>query len=156
MRDKVKRRISQKRYRQSIKGKINTKKFKNSPAGIASRKRYVEGHRIQLLDKSGKLSVRKKFNLSVAETDALFILKNGLCWCCGNRETVKVNGIIRKLSLDHNHTTGIPRGILCHRCNTVLGFLEKYGEIEEKLKEYLLRCDSGEKLSCIIKEISKT
>jgi hypothetical protein len=152
MRDKIKRRLSQKRYGESPKGKLNRIKCKSTPAGIASKIKYRENHKVQLYLRSSKSNIKRKFNLSAKEVDNLFLLKDGLCWCCGKTETSKNRtGGIKKLSLDHNHSTGIARGLLCHRCNTVLGFLEKNGEIEVQLKEYLLRYNSGEKFSCIVK-----
>jgi hypothetical protein len=51
MRDKEKRKLSQKRYKQSCKGRLNKIKCRHTPAGIASRKKYVNSHRVQLLEK---------------------------------------------------------------------------------------------------------
>ncbi len=38
--------------------------------------------------------------------------------------------------IDHNHETGEVRGILCNRCNTVVGGLESHSNIK-KLLEYI-------------------
>lgn len=44
---------------------------------------------------------------------------------------------IRSLSCDHNHVTGIVRGPLCGKCNTVLGFVDDSVEKLEGLVAYL-------------------
>ncbi|MCX4458503.1 endonuclease domain-containing protein [Streptomyces sp. NBC_01728] len=33
----------------------------------------------------------------------------------------------KRLHIDHCHTTGIVRGLLCNTCNVAVGFFEKYG-----------------------------
>ena len=32
---------------------------------------------------------------------------------------------LEKLNLDHSHTTGKIRGVICNRCNTVVGLVER-------------------------------
>ena len=44
----------------------------------------------------------------------------------------------RMLSIDHNHTTGKVRGLLCDGCNLSLGHLERV-EWVEKAKQYLTK-----------------
>jgi hypothetical protein len=43
----------------------------------------------------------------------------------------------RQLSLDHDHSTGKPRGLLCNHCNYVLSGLEKIYRDPELLKAAL-------------------
>jgi hypothetical protein len=38
--------------------------------------------------------------------------------------------------IDHDHTTNKIRGILCNRCNTIVGGLENHKNVE-KLLEYM-------------------
>lgn len=45
--------------------------------------------------------------------------QNGVCAICGNGETSKRQ---RSLSVDHDHETGAVRGLLCNRCNPMLGY----------------------------------
>lgn len=46
----------------------------------------------------------------------------------------------RRVSVDHDHLTGLFRGFLCNRCNLALGHIEGLGvETLEKLLDYLHR-----------------
>ena len=47
--------------------------------------------------------------------------QGGICYACHQPEPVKG----RRLSVDHDHATGMIRGLLCSRCNPVLGKLER-------------------------------
>lgn len=49
----------------------------------------------------------------------------------------EVCGSISNLCIDHNHTTGEFRGVLCHNCNLALGHLHDNLEIIYKLFNYL-------------------
>lgn len=53
-----------------------------------------------------------RFMLTNDERDAMFMRQNGRCLICVRREATDV---------DHNHATGEVRGMLCNRCNTLLG-----------------------------------
>lgn len=49
----------------------------------------------------------------------------------------EVCGSISNLCIDHDHTTGKFRGVLCHSCNLALGHLHDNPEIICKLLNYL-------------------
>ncbi|RYZ11691.1 MAG: hypothetical protein EOO70_09575 [Myxococcaceae bacterium] len=57
--------------------------------------------------------------LSEAGYEALFLVQNGACAVCGSRESGNKNH--PRLVVDHDHTTGKVRGLLCHGCNVGLG-----------------------------------
>lgn len=44
----------------------------------------------------------------------------------------------RAMNIDHDHTTGKVRGLLCDKCNLTLGFMERE-EWVEKAKQYLAK-----------------
>ena len=52
----------------------------------------------------------------------LEIAQDYRCAICGKHQRNGAN----RLHVDHDHTTGKVRGLLCYSCNTKLGFVEKY------------------------------
>ena len=64
--------------------------------------------------------------------------QQGLCAICCKEETRKSrNGGISRLCLDHNHSTGQVRELLCHACNQVIGHSKESIEILLSAIEYL-------------------
>lgn len=61
----------------------------------------------------------KKYGMSVGELSRLEHLANGKCQICSRVPSGRGAG--GKLHVDHSHTTGKVRGMLCSQCNTVLG-----------------------------------
>ena len=49
----------------------------------------------------------------------MFEAQGGLCAICHKPQTT------RKLAVDHDHESGLIRGLLCTRCNCDIGLLEK-------------------------------
>ena len=56
------------------------------------------------------------------------------CACCG---VDNKNAGIKGLVVDHNHTTGKIRQLLCHQCNTALGLLKEDINIINNLLKYI-------------------
>ncbi len=76
---------------------------------------------------------RKLYGLETDEVKELFDKQDGLCKLC-SKELI-FNG--RLTHVDHDHTTGKVRGILCYSCNTSLGKLGDSIESIEKVLKYL-------------------
>lgn len=47
-----------------------------------------------------------------------------VCEICGRPETTKANR--SNLAYDHDHKTGMFRGVLCFKCNTTFDYFQKY------------------------------
>jgi hypothetical protein len=55
------------------------------------------------------------FNLTIEEYEAIFEYQGGVCAICDHPPKNK------RLAVDHDHKTGLIRGLLCHYCNRTLG-----------------------------------
>lgn len=79
--------------------------------------------------------LRKAFGITIAEFQAMLVEQNGVCLICDRPETTVRRGRIEPLSVDHCHTTGKVRGLLCAQCNKGLGmFHDDPGRIERAAK----------------------
>ena len=45
--------------------------------------------------------------------------------------------------IDHNHSTGVVRGILCHNCNTILGHAHDDPKVLRRAADYLENANKG-------------
>lgn len=79
--------------------------------------------------------IRRVYGITQAEYDAMLEKQNGKCAICNN--TDEVEG--RKLAIDHCHTTGRVRGLLCGKCNRGLGLFKDNPDLLLKAISYLAR-----------------
>ncbi len=80
----------------------------------------------------------RKWKFGLTEKDLRTIMDNqkGCCGVCG-RSLINPNFNPHDCHIDHDHSTGIVRGYLCHNCNAALGFALDSPEILTNLKRYL-------------------
>ena len=74
----------------------------------------------------------KIYGLTVAQFDALMTAQNSACAGCGAQLFED-----KKTNIDHDHTTGKVRGLLCVRCNLALGLVKDDVEVLLRLGMYL-------------------
>lgn len=78
-------------------------------------------------------NLRSRYGLDSISYQHLLASQDGRCAICGQEP----NGT--PLHVDHDHVTGKVRGLLCVRCNVVLGLLESESERVEKAIAYASR-----------------
>lgn len=86
--------------------------------------------------------LKKSFNLSLAEYDALFAQQGNVCAIC--KTDTNKGGYGENFHVDHCHETKIIRGILCGKCNVALGSLESI-ELLQSAMEYISSTTSNTK-----------
>ena len=82
-------------------------------------------------------NLKRKYGLTEDEYLAMFQAQDGKCACCRCKENTIDHRTEhpRKLAVDHCHTTGKIRALLCNACNMSLGLLE---ESPERMRALLL------------------
>jgi hypothetical protein len=78
------------------------------------------------------------YGLTVAGYEKMLADQDGRCAICGGEETAKLRGRVRRLCVDHDHETGQVRGLLCSRCNTMLGLARSNCTILERAANYIV------------------
>lgn len=74
------------------------------------------------------------YGLTIKEYERMLEEQKGLCAICAKPETRKKQ---RRLCVDHCHETGKIRGLLCQRCNSVLGYMKDDPNLLQSAVEYL-------------------
>jgi hypothetical protein len=78
--------------------------------------------------------MRTRFGISIEEYEKMLSEQNGGCAICGSF----INNNLRKnLAVDHCHNTGKVRGLLCHKCNSGIGFFDDDINLLENAISYL-------------------
>ena len=94
--------------------------------------------------KCSKKHVRKynlptKYNITIEKYDSLLAEQLSKCAIC---ELSLVDGSDKyndRPVVDHNHSTGEVRQLLCHKCNLALGNMNDSSEYAYKLYQYLTK-----------------
>ena len=82
--------------------------------------------------------LKANFGLTPEEFERLHATSDGICPICKKPEQRK-----RRLSLDHDHATGRLRGLICWKCNLLLGHVNDSPELLEAAAKYLRLADLG-------------
>jgi len=85
--------------------------------------------------KSRQNHLKRVYSISVEQYDQLLQSQGNGCAICGTKSCSSP----RHLAVDHDHTTGKIRGILCQFCNTALGKFKDDPNILKKAIDYLRR-----------------
>ena len=99
----------------------NNEKYRQNPEN-KKRKKY--------------LTFKRKYGINPEDYDQMIIQQNSSCACCGKQP--------EKLCIDHCHSTGRIRALLCVSCNFAIGYAQDSIEILENMVKYLKKYDSAD------------
>ncbi len=85
-----------------------------------------------------KQHLKRTYGITPEEYDAMLEKQHGSCAIC-EAETAGSSRSNIYFSVDHCHTTGAIRGLLCHQCNTALGLIKDNPQTLAKMISYLAK-----------------
>lgn len=82
-----------------------------------------------------------RYKITRADYDRMLAAQSGKCAICGEtaEHYAARHATFSFFSVDHDHTTGEVRGLLCNDCNAGLGFLREHPERIAAAISYLLK-----------------
>jgi hypothetical protein len=83
-----------------------------------------------------KSHLKRKYGMTLDDYERMFEEQGGVCAICSKPRPEE-----RTLHVDHDHVTGVIRGLLCFRCNNALGDFDEEFELFRKAADYLDRDD---------------
>lgn len=83
-----------------------------------------------------KSDLKRHYGLTLEDWENMFEAQDRACASCGSPHSGRLNG---QWCTDHDHTTGLVRGILCNGCNLAAGAMKDDPERCHLLAKYLER-----------------
>ena len=109
---------------------IKTSKYQKTPRGKEVHHRYCSSDKFKKVCRIADL--KRHYGITIDEYDRLFESQGGKCAICNTED----NGG-KRFYVDHNHNSGIVRGLLCINCNAALGHYKDSIEIHLNAIYYL-------------------
>lgn len=98
----------------------------------AKKKVWRDNNRDKQYQYDRKCKLMREYGLTVEKYDALDEAQNHVCKICRG-----VNPDGSRLAVDHDHTNGQVRGLLCINCNKGLGHFKDNAELLQEAARYI-------------------
>ncbi len=120
-----KKKLNQKRYAEKHRSQIDSSIERWRKANPDKIRQYIFNGYMRHLE--------KKFGITVADYDDMYIEQGGRCAICGTHQSE----LSKRFCVDHNHDTDNVRGLLCDRCNTGIGRFKDNINLLQNAVKYL-------------------
>lgn len=130
----------------------DNKEYASRPEVIArmkekSREHYVR-NKADILKRTKQYFYKKQYGMTREQVTELIEQQNNRCAICQKHPSERLAGGAR-LRVDHCHTTGKIRGLLCHSCNAALGLFKDDPSLLLKAALYLETASKPETLRLV-------
>jgi len=96
---------------------------------------YHYRHPGESTERAWKAELKRAYNITPEDYYRMFESQKSVCAICKGG-----SGRRSKLDVDHDHQTGVVRGLLCSRCNIAIGRFEDNPVYLRQAAEYLETC----------------
>ena len=86
--------------------------------------------------------LRSAYGITIDDYEAMLLAQGGRCAICGTDEPGGARHMVRWV-VDHDHSTGKVRALLCHSCNFGLGKFHDDPELLRRAADYLEKHSCG-------------
>ena len=98
-------------------------------------------YRLANQDEIREYHYQNRYGISLNEYEEKLKEQDYSCAICGSKHTS--NERMKRLVVDHDHTTGQVRGLLCHSCNVAIGAAKEQEDILMACISYLRSYTKG-------------
>ena len=105
---------------------------KNKAACTATRRKYRQANAERMAELTRKSALKTKYGITPEQYDQMLRDQAGACAIC--REQPQDG---KRLCVDHCHTTGLPRALLCNGCNVGLGAFRDRPDLLRAAAEFI-------------------
>jgi len=100
---------------------------------------HVVEYRVKNYNSEARLELhyKKEYNITLQDYDDMYESQEGKCKICGSTDAkTPKNG---RFCVDHDHSTGEVRGLLCSSCNRGIGLLQDDPDVVLNAYKYLTK-----------------
>ena len=130
---------TQKKYYKNNKDYVlgKTRKYqKENKEHIAQMKKQFSNNNPELMrHRWKKAELMRQYGITMEQYNDIYNQQEGCCAICG----IHQNDLKYTLHVDHDHTTGMVRGLLCKKCNTGIGQFSDSSDLLKLALNYLLK-----------------
>ena len=80
---------------------------------------------------------KHRYGIHGGDVNSMFENQNGQCYICDKELEKYTSTKSNALHVDHDHSTGEVRKLLCMKCNTMVGVIESNNVDLNRVKDYL-------------------
>ena len=108
----------------------------NAANTLAQRAEYMREYRKRRPRNVRNTELKKHYGITLDDWESLHTAQNGVCAICQQTESTSSDRYAN-LAVDHCHTTGKVRGLLCNTCNRALGLFKDNPVVLAAALQYL-------------------
>jgi hypothetical protein len=107
----------------------SVRKYNNTPERKQEMKEYYQNNKEKAINRQMVVN----YGITLDGYNELLNKQDGSCYICNVHHTTQK----KRLHIDHCHTSGKVRNLLCSNCNTALGLLKEDVVRARKLVDYI-------------------